>query len=256
MNKKLIIANWKANPDAPGRAAVLASKIEQAIATARNIEVVIAPPFPFLTAVASIIRHAKLGSQNAFWGDTGPFTGEVSWHQLKHLKVRYVIVGHSERRLLLGETDEMVNRKIRALLEHGIAPVLCVGEREHTDTDISPVVSQQVRAALIGVKKELLKNLVVAYEPVWAISTTSLIARVDTSERMFRARLTIEKAIADMYDHAAAKKVRIIYGGSVRQENIAAIIGEGHMDGALVGEASLDAQEFGAIVRSAAEVAN
>jgi len=157
------------------------------------------------------------------------------------------VLGHT-----IASSMKMVNEKIRTALAHGLCAVLCVGERDRAGADIPSVVSEQVRSALAGVKKGSLKNLIVAYEPVWAISTSADFAEADTSERMFRARLTIEKAIAADFDPAAAtKKVRIIYGGSVGTENITVIVGEGHMDGVLVGGASLDAEEFATIVRRA-----
>ena len=251
--KKIIIANWKMHPDAPEEAVRLASGIEKELPFPLGADVVIAPPHPFLIAVAGVLKKSMLGAQDMAEEADTALTGGVSWRELAALNVHGVIIGHSERRMRLGETEEIVNQKIRTALAHSIVPVLCVGERESLTADIPSVVSEQVRSALAGVKKEWLKNLVVAYEPVWAISTSVGSAGADTPERMFRARLTIEKAVADMYDQATAKKVRIIYGGSVSAENISAIIGDGHMEGALVGKASLDAEEFGEIIRRATE---
>lgn len=253
MRKLLIIANWKMNPDTADAAVRLAAGSERTRPGSVRADVVVAPPFPFLAPVARILKKSMLGAQDIFWEETGAYTGEVSGRELASLNVRYVIIGHSERRMYLGETDVMVNKKIRAALTHRIVPIVCVGEEERAGTDIPPVVSMQVRAALAGIKKESLKNIVVAYEPVWAISTTHG-ARADTPESIFRARLAIEKSIADIYDPAAAKKVRIIYGGSVRSDGVGVIITQGHMDGVLVGGASLDAEEFGEIVRRASKV--
>lgn len=257
--KKLIVANWKMNPDSPGRAAALAVKygnigisIPDWIGD-RNIELVVAPPFPFLIPVGSTLtKGTKLGAQDAFWADAGPYTGEVSWHQLKHLKVEYVIIGHSERRIHLGETDEMIAKKIRAVLENRLAAILCIGERERTGADIPSSVGDQLKAALTGVKKEFLKRLVVAYEPIWAISTMPGSNGPDTPDGAFRARLYIEKIIAGLYGRQAGRNVRIIYGGSIKAANAAAYLAEGRMDGLLVGGVSLDPKEFG---RIAAEVA-
>ena len=254
MAKPLIIANWKMNPDAPGRAVLLANKIERSLARIRNVDVIIAPPFPFLLPIAAVIKRAKLGSQNVFWQDCGAYTGEVSWHQLKHLKVEYVIVGHSERKLFLGETDEMINRKIRILLEQGMTPILCVGERERVGDDIPDIVGEQIRVALKGIKKNILKKLVIAYEPIWAISTMPN-ARPDTPASAFRATIYIRKIVSELYGRVAGDGVRIIYGGSVNTRNIKAFLEEGRMQGALVGGASLDPAEFAEIVTIASRIA-
>ena len=247
MTKPLIIANWKMNPDAPGRAALLANKIERAIARIRNVDVVVAPPFPFLLPIAAVVKCAKLGAQDVFWKDVGAYTGEVSWHQLKHLKVGHVIVGHSERRMFLGETDEMIREKVAVLLENGMTPILCVGERERNGDDIPETVGIQIEAALKNVKKGLVKRLVIAYEPIWAISTTPD-ARPATPEDAFRAMMYIRKVVSDLFSRTVAEDVRIIYGGSVGARNIGAFLSEGHMQGTLVGSASLDPAEFTEIV--------
>lgn len=247
MARPLIAANWKANPDSPGRAVLLAQKIEKALVRAKNAEVVIAPPHPFLAQVGAVLKKARLGAQNMFWEDTGPYTGEISWRQLKHLKVEYVIIGHSERKFYLGETDEMINKKVRAALENGLKPILCVGESERHGNDIPSVVGEQLKNALAGVKKNFLKNLTVVYEPVWAISTTPR-ARPDTPDNAFRAKLYIKKVIAGIFGKNSAERVRIIYGGSVNPQNIGGFIKDGQMDGALVGGASLKPDEFAKIV--------
>lgn len=254
MTKFLIVANWKMNPDAPGRAVLLANKIERSLAPVRNVEVVLAPPFPFLLPIAAVVRRAKLGSQNVFWQDCGPYTGEVSWHQLKHLKVDYVIVGHSERKLFLGETDEMIHNKVRALLEQNMTPILCVGERERAGGDIPEVVGEQIKAALKGIKKNFLKKLVVAYEPIWAISTMPN-ARPDTPASAFQAVIYIRKVMSELYGRSAGDSIRIIYGGSVNAKNLKGFLEEGQMQGALVGGASLDVAEFAEIVAIASQIA-
>ena len=248
--KPLIVANWKMNPDAPGRAALLANKIERSLARIRNVEVVIAPPFPFLLPIAAVVKRARLGAQNVFWQDIGPYTGEVSWHQLKHIRVEHVIVGHSERRQFCGETDEMIHKKIVVLLENNMMPILCVGEREREGDDIPEIVGAQIKAAVAGIKKGVIKKLVIAYEPIWAISTTAG-ARPDTPANAFRAMMYIRKIVSSLYGRVAAEEMRIIYGGSVHAKNISGFLEEGHMQGALVGGASLDAMEFAEIIRIA-----
>lgn len=249
MSKFLIVANWKMNPDAPGRAKLLAQKIESSVSGKKN-EVVITPPFLFLEGIGKVLKKTKLGAQDTFWTDVGPYTGEISWHQLKHFKVVYVIVGHSERRINLGETDEMINRKVKAALENGISPILCIGERERSGKEIPAIVGEQLKSALKGVTKNLLKNLVVAYEPVWAISTTSG-ARPDTPDNAFRASLYIRKIVSGLFDQKSAKNVRVIYGGSVNSQNVSSFLKEGRMQGALVGGASLNPQEFSKILKEA-----
>ncbi|MDP3770525.1 MAG: triose-phosphate isomerase [Candidatus Sungbacteria bacterium] len=248
--KPLIIANWKMNPDAPGRAVLLANKIERLISRTRNVEVVIAPPFPFLLPIAAVLKRAKLGVQNVFWEDTGAYTGEVSSHQLKHLRVEYAIVGHSERRIFLGETDEMIHKKVVALLASGIVPILCVGERERVENHIPEVVGMQIEAALVGVKKGFMKKLVIAYEPIWAISTMPH-AKPDTPEQAFRAMVYIRNVVTRLYGRTTSEDIKIIYGGSVKAKNIEGFLRDGHMQGALVGGASLDPNEFSEIVKIA-----
>lgn len=253
MTKFLIVANWKMNPDSPGRAALLANKIERSLTRIRNVDVVIAPPFPFLLPIAAVVKRAKLGSQNMFWHDCGPYTGEVSWHQLKHLKVDYVIVGHSERKIFLGETDEMIHNKVCVLLENSMTPILCVGERERLGDDIPEIVGEQIKAALKGVKKNFLKKLIIAYEPIWAISTMPN-ARPDTPASAFQAVIYIRKVVSELYGRSIGNEIQIIYGGSVNAKNIKGFLEEGRMQGALVGGASLDAAEFAKIVAIASRI--
>lgn len=244
--KPLIVANWKMNPDSPGRAEALAKKIESRMSGGKT-EVVVAPPYPFLESVRKVLKKARLGAQDVFWADVGPYTGEVSWHQLKHMRVSHVIIGHSERRIHLGESDGVINKKLNAALKGGLTAILCVGERERQEKEISPVVGEQLRAALVGIKKSHLKNLVVAYEPVWAISTMTG-ARPDTPDNAFRASVYIRKVISDLFGQNTGKNVHIIYGGSVTSRNIAGFLKEGKMQGALVGGASLDPEEFGKVI--------
>lgn len=250
MNKKIIIANWKMNPDSPGRAVLLAKKIETLIHPVKNLEVVIAPPTPFLLPVGAVLEKASLGAQNTFWEDVGPYTGETSWRQSRNLGVRYVIIGHSERRIFVGETDEMVGKKVRAVAENGMTAILCIGEHERNGDDIPSTVGVQLRSALQGMKKNFLRNVIVCYEPVWAISTTPG-GRPDTPDNGFRAAMYIRKIIAGMFGLQAGRAIRVAYGGSVNAKNIAAFLGEGHMDGALVGGVSLIPGEFGDLLAAA-----
>lgn len=250
MRRPTIIANWKANPATPRKAIELARKVERRIGRIKNVEVVIAPPFPFLAGVGRILRRAKLGAQDAFWTG-GPYTGEVSPVQLAAVGVSHVIIGHSERRIHLGESDETIQKKLPAVLGRGLAAILCVGERERAGSEIPAIVGTQLEQALAGVKKSHTRNLLVAYEPIWAISTTPG-AAADTPEGAFRAMLYIRRILSRLYGRPAAESVRVLYGGSVTPENAQAFLREGKMDGALVGGASLDPDEFAEIVRRAA----
>ena len=247
--KPLIIANWKANPSTAAEAVSLARKIELEISKSRNVEVVVAPPFPYLIPVKQALKKSKLGAQDVFWAG-GPYTGEVSPAELKNMGVKYVIVGHSERRIHLGESDELINKKIISLLGDGISPILCVGERENND-DALRMVGEQIQKALAGVKKNRLRKLIIAYEPVWAISTTRG-SNPDTPDNAFKAMLFIRRKVGGLFGRERADLVRIIYGGSVNSQNIASFLREGRMDGALVGGASLDPQESASLVKNAA----
>lgn len=248
MKKNIIIANWKANPATVKDAVMLARRIERGIRPARSSEVVITPPFHFLMPVEKMLKKTALGAQDAFWGE-GPYTGEVSSMQLKALGVKYVILGHSERRMHLGETDEMVNRKVKSVLEHGLAAVLCVGERERKEDDIPSEVGRELVSSLRGVPRRYAAKLAVAYEPVWAISTSPR-ARPDTPDNAFRAMVYIRKILTGLYGRKTAEKVRILYGGSISAKNAASFIREGKMQGLLVGGASLRPDEFIRIVKS------
>lgn len=249
MRKKIIIANWKMNPATAGEAAELAEKIERAAAGGRRADIVVAPSFPYLTAVGAVLSRARLGAQDAFWKESGPYTGEVSARQLKNLGVKYVLIGHSERRVNLGETDEMIAKKIAAVAATGMTAILCIGERHRTGNDIPTEVGMQFKSALSGLKKSFVKNVVVCYEPVWAISTMPG-ARPAKPDDALRANIYIRKIIGGMFGPATGRGTRVIYGGSVNAKNIAGFLASGGMDGALVGAASLDPQEFARLIAS------
>ena len=248
--KKIIIANWKSNPDTVNEAITLATHAEQAARSVRNVEVVIAAPFPFLVPLVRALKRVRLAAQDTFWAG-GPYTGEVSWRQLKNLGIAYSVVGHSSRRIYAGETNAMINKKVTALLEHGMTAILCVGESEREGNEVPAVVGEQLTAALAGVKKTLVKNLIVTYEPVWAISTQPD-AHPDTPDNAFRALVYIRKVLSDLYGRKIADSVLIIYGGSVNPGNVKGFLTEGNMAGALVGGASLKPHEFEEIIRIAA----
>jgi triosephosphate isomerase (TIM) len=218
-----------------------------------KVDVVLCPPFTDLRSVQTTIDSdripIKLGAQNCFWEKEGAFTGEVSPPMLAKLTVSYVIVGHSERREIFGETDEWVNRKVRAVLAAGMTPILCVGEtlEEREAGATEGKVLGQVAAAFAGVGKDAVGDCVVAYEPIWAIGT----GRNATPEDAEATIAVIRGAVVEAAGEAAGESVRIQYGGSVKPGNIAELMARPGIDGALVGGASLDPEDFARIVRFA-----
>lgn len=260
--KKLIIANWKANPVSAGEAVRLARGIEHGLKKVKA-EVVVAPPFEFFLPVGRVLRRAKLGAQDIFWEGSGPYTGEVSWQELKKLGVAYVIVGHSERRRLLGETDEMINKKVSAAIKAGIVPVLCVGEpariRKRGINTAKNFVKIQLQKDLVRLPevsakggsaaggKGQMSKVVVAYEPIWAISTQKG-AKADTPENAAEMIRYIRSVLNSKF---LIRNSTVIYGGSVNAKNAARFLGHPEIEGALVGGASLKPKEFLKIVAAA-----
>jgi triosephosphate isomerase len=249
--KPLIAGNWKMNATHL-EAIQMVQKLHYRL-DARDfdrVEVVLAPAFTALRSVQTVIEadHMlfRLGAQDCHWKDAGAFTGEISPPMLAKLNVRYVIVGHSERREHFGETDNVVARKARAVLSNGMTPVVCVGETlsEREEGRMEDVLTVQVRGSLAGISTEEASSVVVAYEPVWAIGT-GLTATPDQAQE---AIALIRNLLSEKVDDGA-EDVRILYGGSVNPGNIAALMAKSSIDGALVGGASLDPDQFAAIVR-------
>ena len=216
-----------------------------------EVDVTVHPPFTDLRSVQTLIEadrmKIELGAQNCFWENEGAFTGEVSPSMLAKLDVSHVIVGHSERREYFGETDESVNKKVKAVIAHGMTPIMCCGEtlEEREAGQAESKVDGQVRAGLQGLSKDQVAALVIAYEPIWAIGT----GRTATSEDAQAMCAHIRSIVADAFGADAAAAVRIQYGGSVKPGNIAELMGQADIDGALVGGAALDPDEFAAIVQ-------
>lgn len=250
----LLAANWKMNPTNIDDALDLTRGVlSVARGHADTIEVVIIPPFPWLLGVSEVLDQSgvKLGAQDCFWEMSGAFTGEVSPAMLKGL-CQWVIVGHSERRVHLGETDEMVARKTAAALSTELGVIMCVGElADHYDAGTSDqVVSAQVRAGLASCSADDSARLVIAYEPVWAIGS----GRNADPEHAYKTMRLIRKIVGEMIGAGAARKVRILYGGSVKAANVQQYVELPLCDGVLVGGASLDAEEFAGIVKVTGEV--
>jgi triosephosphate isomerase (TIM) len=245
----LVIGNWKMNPQTITLGTKLGTELKKKLQALKGAEVVIVPPFTHIESVRKARNGSgayALGAQNAHPAKLGTFTGEISLPMLQALEVTYVILGHSERRTL-GEKDIFINEKLLATIKAGLTAVVCVGEEKR---DINghylTHIEIQVRKALAQVSKAKLGQVVIAYEPIWAIGT----GKNATSGDIHEMKLFIEKILSDIYDRNAAQKVRIIYGGSVSDQNASELHSEGMMDGFLVGGASLRADEFSAIVKA------
>lgn len=248
MRKRIVAANWKMNKTVP-EALVFIDELKLKLGQSEECEIVVCPPFTALYSVAKAVEGTpiKLSAQDVFYEESGAYTGEVSPLMLTDLGCDYTIVGHSERRGYFKETDIDVNKKVRALLDHGIRPILCVGEtleqRESGLTD--EVVTKQVELAFDGVGQNDVPSVVIAYEPIWAIGT----GRSATGEDANRTIGLIRKTLGTLYSDAIAGSVRIQYGGSVKPDNIAEFSRQPEIDGALVGGASLKVDSFLAIAR-------
>jgi triosephosphate isomerase len=249
--KKLIAGNWKMNKTSAD-AAALAHEIVVAVGTQADVDVVVCPPFTAIEAVGGAIDGSlvKLGAQNMHFEAAGAFTGEVSAPMLRALFATHVILGHSERRTLFGETDELVNKKVLAAMKHQLRPILCVGESlaEREAGSALKVVQAQLERALDGVSKEMAAGLVVAYEPVWAIGT----GKVATTEQAQEVHAFIRGLLTKLYGEPVSQRVRILYGGSMKPANAPDLLGQGDIDGGLIGGASLESRTFVELIRAAA----
>lgn len=244
----LIAGNWKMNMTL-NKAEALVMEIRDAIKGVGDVEVAVAPPFTALYHINYLLAGSsiKLCAQDVFWETSGAYTGEISPEMLKDVGCRYVIIGHSERRQYFSETDENINRKVLASLKADLKPIVCVGEsleqREQGKT--LSVVKKQVEAGLKSVGNGQMKDIVIAYEPIWAIGT----GKTATPEQAEEVHCSIRELLYEMFDLGPVKETRIIYGGSVKPENIDSIMAEPNIDGALAGGASLKAGEFARIVK-------
>jgi triosephosphate isomerase len=250
MRTPIIAGNWKMHKTM-AEAVQLAHEIREAVAEITGVDVVLCPPFTALGAVEGVIANSKLGlgAQNMYWEEQGAFTGEISPLMLDGL-CDYVILGHSERRQFFGETDEGVNKKVKAALAHHLIPIVCVGENlaQNEAGETAAFVGGQVKAAFAGLSAEQAIKVIVAYEPIWAIGTGK---NADPATANSIIGLNIRGAIAEMYNEAVAQQVRIQYGGSVKPDNIEAYMSQPDIDGALVGGASLKTDSFLALVKGA-----
>ncbi|HYA34721.1 MAG TPA: triose-phosphate isomerase [Candidatus Binataceae bacterium] len=254
MRRKLIAGNWKMNLTANEARAMLAALRadidSDAASLARDRDVMVAPPSILIPAVSQALAGSSLalGAQNMHFEDKGAFTGEVSAPMLKPFGVTYVILGHSERRHVFGESDELINKKVLTALRHRLTPVLCVGETqaEHDGGQTLEVVIKQLQGGLAGIGEQDLAKIVLAYEPVWAIGT----GRNATPEQAGLVHGAIRGLIEERWNRETSESIRILYGGSVTADNVDSLVSKPDIDGALVGGASLKTDSFARIVRA------
>jgi len=246
--KPIIAGNWKMNKTA-SEARDLATAIIPLVKDVKDRDVVLAPPFTSLQAVAESIKKTgiALAGQNLYWEDKGAYTGEISAEMLLELGCKYVIIGHSERRQYFGETDETVNKRLRQALNKGLLPIVCGGETlgERESGKANAVIEGQLKGALKDVTAAEMERVVVAYEPVWAIGT----GKTATPEQAQEIHQFIRANIKALYDDATAAALRIQYGGSVTPDNVSTLMAMPDIDGALVGGASLKPESFAALVK-------
>ncbi len=243
MQKRIVIGNWKMNPVSSKEATKLFKEIKDGLSKIKKIDTVACAPFVFLDGLKKdSMGKLKLGSQNVYPGDVGAETGEVSTAMLINLKVKYTIVGHSERRAM-GEKNEDINKKIKSLLSNGIVPVLCLGEKERDpEHTYLGFVKTQIEECLEGVSKSALNSVVIAYEPIWAIGNNA--PRPATPAEFFEMSIFIRKVLNDKFGGKNVEGIRIIYGGSVTPEDTLPFLLDGKADGFLVGRASLDSKKL------------
>ncbi len=252
MRKPIIAGNWKMN-NTVEESIELTNAIKRGLYDIEAVEIVLCPPFTSLSNVNEMLvdTNIELGAQDCYWQNSGAYTGEVAPKMLKSAGCKYVIIGHSERRAMFGETNETVNKKVLAALQEGLNPIMCVGERleERESNKTFGVVRGHIEGGLKNIKIENMQNLVIAYEPVWAIGT----GRNATPAQAEEVHNFIRKLLGKLYDKATSEIVRIQYGGSVKPDNIEGIMNEEDVDGALVGGASLKADSFVEIVRKSSK---
>lgn len=250
--KPLVGGNWKMNTRRDSAGELARAVVDRAAEVTPGCEVVVIPPFPFLECVSVIVDESPvaLGAQNLYPADDGAYTGEVNAGMLGCFGVTHVVVGHSERRHVLGESDAMIAAKLHAALTHGMTAILCVGETEDQRDagDAERFTLHQLDAALASVPADATERLVIAYEPVWAIGT----GRTATPDDAQAMHATIRRALVSQYDHATADSIRILYGGSVKPANASELFACPDIDGGLIGGASLHADDFLAIAHAAA----
>jgi triosephosphate isomerase len=252
MRKPLVAGNWKMNTDSH-LSVELAVQVaaDSAEIAGRSVNVAVIPPFVYIPGVVRALSntHIAVGAQDLYFEEKGAFTGEISAAMLKDIGCTYVLCGHSERRHVLGETDELINKKVNAAISGGLLPILCIGEliEQRQADETKEVVTRQLKAGLAGLNAEKASAVTIAYEPVWAIGT----GLTATPQQAQQVHALIRKLLADIYDEQLAQEIRIQYGGSVKPANAAELMAQEDIDGALVGGASLKAKDFIEIIKGA-----
>lgn len=248
MVRPLIAANWKMNMTT-GEAVAFARRLAREFARLEDRDVVIAPPYTSLYPVAEIVKESPihLAAQNLHWEQAGAFTGEISAAMLSDIGCTHVLVGHSERRTLFGESDETVNRKAQSALAAGLKPIVCIGETldERESGRTFDILAKQIKEGLNNISPDDIQGVTLAYEPVWAIGT----GKTATTEQAEEAHRFIRGEVSSIFGEEAASEKAILYGGSVKPDNIAALMDQPDINGALVGGASLDFESFAEIIR-------
>lgn len=262
--KRIVVANWKMNPQTIEETKTIWLGVKKTAQKMTKVETVICPPFVYLSLLGSLASklpgklssQVKLGAQDAFWVNPqdgrGSYTGEISPDMLKAAGARYVIIGHSERRENLGESNEIINKKVKAVLDGGLKVILCVGEKERDqDHEYLRFIKTELEEGLGGIKKQDFKNLVIAYEPIWAIGKKGKDA--DTPENVLQMNIFIRRILQPIVGKELTHDIPIIYGGSVEPENVEPLLRDGKVNGFLVGHASLRPSQFNEILKIANE---
>lgn len=248
LRRPLIAGNWKMFKTGP-EAVETTDRLVKLLSTTIDVDVMIAPPFTALALVSDMLKKTpiSLGAQNLFWEAEGAYTGEISASMLVSAGCRYVIVGHSERRQYFGETDETVNKKIKAAVKNDLIPVMCIGESEteRESKETFSVLDRQVQKGLKGFSADEMETLVIAYEPIWAIGT----GKTATADQAQEIHLFLRAMLGKKFGNKLAKSLRILYGGSVKPDNITNLMTMPDIDGALIGGASLEPETFSKIVQ-------
>jgi len=251
MRPKILAGNWKMFKDLRETSELLTGIVSGLGTLRAGVEVIVCPPYTSLSLAGEVLRDTpvRLGAQNMSEFDEGAYTGEISWKMLRSAGCAHVILGHSERRQYFHESDELVNRKAKKALSGGLRPIICVGEtlQQREGGTTAPVVEAQVRGVLSGLTPELLANVIIAYEPVWAIGTGKNATPAEAEE----VHVLIRSLVGELFGARSADSIVIQYGGSVKPDNSAELLRQPDIDGALIGGACLKADSFLAIIRSA-----
>ncbi len=250
MRKKIVAGNWKMNKDIP-ESENLISELKSKLSNFNSLtEVIICPPFTNLQLASELTKNTiiKVGAQNMYYENSGAFTAEISADMLKSVGCKYVIIGHSERRTIFAETNQLINKKINKAINENLIPIFCIGEslNERETGETEKIIESQIRTGLEKISLNNANELIIAYEPIWAIGT----GKTASPEQAEEVHFFIRKLISDIYSAEIAEKIRILYGGSVKPENASSLMSKENIDGALVGGACLKANSFFEIIKA------